>query len=519
MLNVVFLPGVNNVASLWEPVVAAIGTPINPILLDIPARESVEDIARELIAAVPEEFVLVGHSFGGMVSLALLDLFPERVRGIVLVASRPGADSPEAQQAKLNRAEAARQDGHEAFVLGRPDRVFHPDYAQDPDILAQRTKDVRSYGTDRYVAHQIAMANRPDREEVLLAAGIPKLFIIPGDDLVISTQYQLDMALRVNAGVEVIERTGHMLPAENPQRLGEAIGNWLRSSKFLAAGKTSDLPRPQHETSREDSSMPASLPEYHVSGSGDTTIFMLHGAYGDGRYFANTEAYLANAGYRVVVWNCPGYGQEPTPDDFSIDYAGNAALALVEAEGTATNIVLGHSMGALIAPNAAMKSAGRVHGIILSGASIGFQNRTESDQARFLKERIAPITEQGLTVQEYAPSLLKTMMAPGASGHLVDVVYKVISEMKTDAFMASMKALTEYNNMPATKSINVPTLLLSGEFDTACPPAGMEKLAEIIPDSEYHMIRDAGHYAFAEQADVYHGHLIEFLNRRFPHTN
>ncbi|MDR7084131.1 pimeloyl-ACP methyl ester carboxylesterase [Arthrobacter ginsengisoli] len=261
--------------------------------------------------------------------------------------------------------------------------------------------------------------------------------------------------------------------------------------------------------------MTETLPEYRVSGAGDTTIFMLHGAYGDGRYFANTAAYLAEAGYRVVVWNCPGYGQDETPADFSIDYAGNAARALIEAEGTGTNILLGHSMGALIAPNAAMKSNGRVHGIILSGASIGFQNRTPQDQARFLKERIAPITEQGMTVQEYAPSLLKTMMAPDAKGHLVDLVYKVISEMKTDAFMASMKALTEYNNTPATKAINVPTLLLSGEFDTACPPAGMEKLAAIIPDSEYHMIRDAGHYAFAEQVDAYHAHLIDFLNRRF----
>lgn len=261
--------------------------------------------------------------------------------------------------------------------------------------------------------------------------------------------------------------------------------------------------------------MNEALPEYHVSGSSDITVFMLHGAYGDGRYFANTERVLAEAGFRVVVWNCPGYGQEESPAGFSIDYAGAAARRLIEAVGSGTNIVLGHSMGALIAPNAAMKSNGGVRGIILSGASVGFQNRTPEDQQRFLQERISPITEGGMTVQEYAPSLLKSMMAPGAQGELVDVVYQVISEMKTDTFMASMKALTEYNNNPALQAIDVPTLLLSGEFDTACPPAGMEKIAGIVPDSEYHMIKDAGHYAFAEQADIYHDHIIEFLNRRF----
>lgn len=235
MLNVVFLPGVNNVATLWEPVVQAITMPINAVLLDIPPRESVEDIARELAGVLPQEFVLVGHSFGGMVGLALLELYPDRVQGLALVASRAGADAPGLRQAKFDRAEAARRDGHEKFVLGRADRVFHPDYAQDPAVLAQRAVDVRAYGTPRYVAHQIAMANRPDREDTLRAAAIPKLIIAPGEDLVISTEYQMGLAKNVNAGVAVIEKTGHMLPAENPQRLGEELDSWLHSTGFAAS--------------------------------------------------------------------------------------------------------------------------------------------------------------------------------------------------------------------------------------------------------------------------------------------
>jgi 3-oxoadipate enol-lactonase len=259
------------------------------------------------------------------------------------------------------------------------------------------------------------------------------------------------------------------------------------------------------------------LPEHRILGAGDTTVFMFHGAYGDGRYFENTAEVLAAEGYKVVSWSAPGYGGQDVPEEFSIDFMGDAARDLVEAEGTGTNILLGHSMGALVAPNAAMKLGDRVDGIVLSGASVGFQNRTPEDQERFLKERVAPIAEEGLTVAQYAPGLLKKMMAPGASGPLVDHVSRVVSDMKTDTFMAAMKALTSYNSNPAVAAISVPTLLLSGEFDTACPPAGMEKLHGIIPDSEYHMIEGAGHYAFAERPDVFHSHVLEFLSRRFSH--
>lgn len=257
------------------------------------------------------------------------------------------------------------------------------------------------------------------------------------------------------------------------------------------------------------------LPEYRIMGSGETTLFLFHGAYGDGRYFENTAKVLAEHGYRVVLWNAPGYGREDVPEDFSIDYAGEAARDLVLAEGTAANVLIGHSMGALIAPNAAMRLGEKCHGIVLSGASVGFQQRSPEDQERFLKERVAPIAEEGLTVAEYAPGLLKKMMAPEADGALVDHVSTVVSEMKTETFMAAMKALTSYDNNPAVQAISVPTLLLSGEFDTACPPAGMEILHSRIPDSEYHMISGAGHYAFAEKPEVFHQHLIEFLDRRF----
>ncbi|MFD7130651.1 alpha/beta fold hydrolase [Streptomyces sp. NPDC059894] len=151
--------------------------------------------------------------------------------------------------------------------------------------------------------------------------------------------------------------------------------------------------------------------------------------------------------------------------------------------------------------------------MILSASSAGFANRTPQDRARYLAERVAPITEQGLTIAEYTPRLLKTMMAPTSPGPLVDRVVEVISAMRAETFLASMKAITAYDSRPALRTLTVPTLLVAGEHDPGCPPAGMRHMAELVPDAAYVEIEDAGHYAFAEQPDVFHETTTAFIRR------
>lgn len=253
------------------------------------------------------------------------------------------------------------------------------------------------------------------------------------------------------------------------------------------------------------------LPDYQVSGEGETTLFMLHGAYGDGRYFEDAVARHVADGLRVVTWTCPGYGPEPVPGAYGIPLLAEYAAAMVKREATTRNVLLGHSMGGLVAPRVPALTGTTLDGLILSASSAGFVNRSEEDKERYLAERVKPITEDGLSVAEYADGLLTTMMGPGASGPLVTRVRQVVSEMKTEAFVASMRAITEYDSQPSLRSLTIPTLLLAGEFDPACTAAGMRRMHEMIPGSTFHQVDGAGHYAFAEAPDEYHRVARDFI--------
>lgn len=253
------------------------------------------------------------------------------------------------------------------------------------------------------------------------------------------------------------------------------------------------------------------LPDYKVFGSGDTTLFLLHGAYGNREYFEDAIERWVASGLRVVAWNCPGYGPEPVPDGYGVPLLAEYAARMIKAEHTTANFLLGHSMGGLIGPRLPALVGGMLDGLILSAASAGFVNRSEEDKERYLQERVRPITVGGQSVAEYVQGLLVTMMAPGASGPLVDKVVDTVVGMKTEAFLASMRAITEYNSVPSLEALRLPALMLAGEHDPACTPAGMKRMQDLVPGSEFHEIKGAGHYAFAEQPETYHRVTTGFI--------
>lgn len=259
--------------------------------------------------------------------------------------------------------------------------------------------------------------------------------------------------------------------------------------------------------------MTTPVPHYRIFGEGETTLFVLHGAYGDGRYFEDFAAHMSAQGYRLVVWDCPGYGTSPSVEPATIERFAEAAIAMIGKEATKRNILMGHSMGCLIGPYAVNREP-LISGLILSAGSRGFLTRTPQDQKIYLEERLAPI-ENGISVKDYATPLITHMMAAGSSGPLVDKVFDVVLAMKSETFATSIRAISAYDGRPALSELKVPTLMIAGREDPACTAEGMALMDEMVTDSEFHIIESAGHYAFAEQPEIYRDHILGFLKRRF----
>ena len=253
------------------------------------------------------------------------------------------------------------------------------------------------------------------------------------------------------------------------------------------------------------------FPDYQVAGDADTTVYLLHGAYGSKDYFRAEIETLVNEGYRVVAWDAPGYGISPLPEGgISIEGLAEAAVRLIERTGSARNVVVGHSMGGITAPLVTRLAGNRVHGLVISATVASFSRKSEQDKLTFLEERIAPL-KRGKSFRETAMPVILSMFSPGSKGELVDLVTSVAASTRSETFCAAIEAITRYDGMDTLKNIRVPTLLIAGEDDKVGRPDAMRELTKMIPNSKFVSIANAGHYAFAEQPQAFNTALLEFL--------
>jgi pimeloyl-ACP methyl ester carboxylesterase len=256
---------------------------------------------------------------------------------------------------------------------------------------------------------------------------------------------------------------------------------------------------------------PYLFPDYQVAGAGDTTVFLLHGAYGAKDYFRYEIQALVQQGLRVVAWDAPGYGISPLPAHLSIEGLAEAAARLIQAVGTGTNILVGHSMGGIVAPAVCGRIPDRVHGLVISATVASFSQKTDEEKAIFLEERIAPLN-RGKSFRETAGAVVDSMFAPGSQGPKVDLVKEVALSTSKETFIAAISAIVNYEGVPALRAVRCPTLLLAGAHDKVGKPEAMAKMVDFIPHAGYARIEGAGHYAFAEQQDVFNQHLLAFIS-------
>ena len=258
----------------------------------------------------------------------------------------------------------------------------------------------------------------------------------------------------------------------------------------------------------------SALPDYSVTHAqvtaNATTVFLLHGAFGAKEYWRAQIECLAQNGYRVVAWDAPGYGLSPLPAEFSIDFCAKAAAALIQKEGGARNVVMGHSMGGMIAQKTWMYAPGQIHGYILSATSAAFGQPDGDWQREFVRQREAPL-DAGRSIPQYAPDMLKSMMAPGAQGSNVDLLIATVSQMREETFRAAVASIASYEGRSLLAGMNVPALCIAGELDRTAPAAVMQKMASKLPQGQFVELQGVGHFGWAENAAQFNTQILQFL--------
>ena len=228
-VSVVLIPGFMLDESLWDELVDEMPKEWNIFRANLLQGESIAEIAQNIVQNSPQEFIVIGFSLGGYIARSLAEQFPEKVAGLILVAS---SMRPDSQQQKEHKLTAIRLNSKEKFrglssmsIL----KTLHPLNA-DHKVLVKRIQEMgKKLGYDVFVKQSMLNRDVYDMGKIKC----PTLIISGAQDQVRSAEEATELYNQIlNARLETIEHTGHMIPIEQPKILASLIFNWLKEQNL-----------------------------------------------------------------------------------------------------------------------------------------------------------------------------------------------------------------------------------------------------------------------------------------------
>lgn len=169
--------------------------------------------------------VLIGHSLGGYVALALAEKHPGLLAGFGLFHSTALADAAEKKENRLKVIEFVEKNGVPKYVDSFiPGLFYQNDNANIPNAIAI----ARRTPLQTFVSYTRAMRSRPSTEHVLREANVPVLLIAGDHDAGIPlATVEAQAALNNRIELQVLSDTGHMGMFESEKASANAISTFV----------------------------------------------------------------------------------------------------------------------------------------------------------------------------------------------------------------------------------------------------------------------------------------------------
>ena len=275
----------------------------------------------------------------------------------------------------------------------------------------------------------------------------------------------------------------------------------LASSRVLRAGAIADV---------QTMALPGGVTVEYVDRGArtGTPIVFLHGVTDSWRSFEGVLAQLP-ASVRALAISQRGHGRSSQPKDYRLkDFAADVR-ALLDALEIPSAVIVGHSMGAMVAQRFALDYPGRTSKLVLMGS---FANMRASAAVNELwRDAIGPMRDpvDPVFVRAFQEG---TVVRPTPAGFIDMAVresLRVPARVWRSAFAEFLR--TDYTN--DLSRLTVPTLIVWGDRDNVVPPAATDALRAAIPGAQLVVYPGAGHAFHWEDSTQFTTDLMAFVRQ------
>src|SRR5436305_603264 len=190
-----------------------------------------DDVAGLMDVLGMQDAILCALSMGGYVAFAFLRKYPQRLKGLILADTRPGADTAEGRGNRENVARLALSKGTEAIAdLQLPKLISEYTRQHHPEVEARIRQTINAATPQGIAAVSRGMAQRADSTDLLATIAFPTLVIAGEQDALTPPNVAQEYASKIpNTKFVVIPNAGHLSILEQPETFLQALNFFLRT--------------------------------------------------------------------------------------------------------------------------------------------------------------------------------------------------------------------------------------------------------------------------------------------------
>ncbi len=197
---------------------------------DVTMEDYADCIAALLKHEGIDKCIVLGHSMGGYIMLALVEKYSHLISGFGFVQSTAFADSEEKKAVRLKGINTIEQYGSYAFVKSTTPSLFTDGYkATHSSKIASLIEWVGDFAKESLQQYYKAMMLREDKTYVLQNSTVPVLFIMGDEDKAAPMNDVLQQAHLPNrAYIHILEGVGHMAMWEKKEEVNKALLSFIQ---------------------------------------------------------------------------------------------------------------------------------------------------------------------------------------------------------------------------------------------------------------------------------------------------
>lgn len=246
---------------------------------------------------------------------------------------------------------------------------------------------------------------------------------------------------------------------------------------------------------------------YQDSGGGGTPVVLMHARTGSTLAWEHQLAAFSRAGYRLIAYDRLGHGRSEIKQPASQPGAAADDLeALVSHLGLDRFHLVGTAAGGIVSLDYALSFPQRLRSLVVANSVGGVQD----EDYVALGRRLRPSPQFEALPPEFR-ELGPSYRAGNPDGTARWMKVEELSRSKDG--LQTPERMRNRITWSLLETLEVPTLLLTGDADLYTPPAVLQLFSRRIKTSTTVILPEVGHSAYWEQPELFNRAVLDFIRR------